>query len=284
MKKTKLIVLSSLMLVLSSSIAVAKDDIAFLAIHNDYWQVWLMDADGLNAHPITNSSYDKSRISWYPNGDLLVNGNQGELVRLSLLNKTESAVKIPFQQVNDAVISPDGKYLAFSQKPKGAIYNKMWLMDIQSGNKVKVGWTKGFQHEPNFSSNSQVLYYLSGDNGQSHDIIKYTIETRSIEPVTFAKLYNLDVALNKNNKMVFSSNRSGNYEVWMQDGNKLKILTNHPALDARPNWSLDGKQIYFESNRGGSLNIWSVNIEGAGKIKQITHNKVGARYPLWRVK
>jgi len=279
-----LIFLSVLMLALSTSTAIAKDDIAFLAIHNDYWQVWLMKADGSNARPVTDTSYDKSRISWYPNGDLLVNGNQGELIRLSLKDKKETSVKVPFKQVNDAVVSPDGKYLAFSQKPEGAIYNKMWLMDIQSGHKIKVGWTKGFQHEPNFSPNSQVLYYLSGDNGQFHDIMKYTIKTKSIEPVTFSKLYNLDVALNPDNKIAFSSNRSGNYEIWMQDDSKLKKLTSHPALDARPNWSLDGKKIYFESNRGGSLNIWSVNVDGIQNPEQVTHHKEGARYPLWRTR
>jgi len=272
------------LLFLVTTTAAAKNDLAFLAMHNDYWQVWLMDEGGLNPHPATDTPYDKSRISWYPNGDLLVSGNQGELTRLSLENDSEINVKIPFEHVNDAVVSPNGRYLAFSQKPEGSIFNKLWLLNIETGKKIKIGWTKGFQHEPNFSFDSGVLYYLSGDNGQSHDIMQYDIQSKSVKPVTTNKLYNLDVSPNKDNNLAFSSNRSGNYEIWIRNGSKLKKLTDHPALDGRPNWSADGEYIYFESNRGGSLNIWSVNIEGEPEVQQITHNREGARYPLWRIK
>ena len=260
-------------------------ELAFLAIHNNYWQVWLMQSDGSHARAITNTPYDKSRISWYPgHNELLVSGNQGELVKLSLNKRIEIPVKLPFEGVNDAVVSPNGKYIAFSQLPKGSVYNKMWLMDVASGRKTKVGWTKGYQNEPNFSPDSKTLYYLSGNNQQSHDIMKYNINTRSTEPVTVAKLYNLDVVPYGNNKMAFSSNRSGNYEIWIRDGRKVKQLTNHSALDGRPSWSADGKRIYFESSRGGSLDIWSMDVEGEKKPVQITHNKEGARHPLWRNK
>jgi TolB protein len=282
--KKHLIALIALPLLCVMNNASAKDELAYLAIDKDYWQVWFMDADGSNAHPVTHSAYDKSRLSFFPSGDMLVSGNQGELVRLSLVDNKETEIKAPFEQVNDAVISPDGKYMAFSQKPKGTIYNKLWLMEIKTGKKTKVDWSKGFQHEPYFSHDSQILYYLSGDNGQSHDIMKYKIKTKAVEPVTLAKLYNLDVAVNKKDQFVFSSNRSGNYEIWFKEKGKARQLTNHPALDGRPTFSADNKTVYFESNRGGSMNIWSVNTDGKQKAKQITKHKVGARYPLWRTK
>jgi len=284
MDKLKVIYAILLLYLLVNNTAIAKNDLAFLAIHNGYWQVWLMDENGSSARPVTATPYDKSRISWYPNGDLLVNGNQGELTRLSLVKQTEINIKLPFEHVNDAVISPNGRYIAFSQKPEGSIFNKLWLLNIETGNKIKIGWTNGFQHEPNFSYDSRTLYYLSGDNGQSHDIMQYNIQAKSLKLVTSNKLYNLDVSSNKNNHLAFSSNRGGNYEIWIRHDAKLKKLTNHPALDGRPNWSPSGKRIYFESNRSGSLNIWSVNVEGEPEVQQITHNKVGARYPLWKIK
>lgn len=282
--KNKYLVIFVFTLVVFSNKVMAKDDIAYLALHNDYWQVWLMDADGKNARPITKTEYDKSRISWYPDGNLLVNGNQGELVKLSLKDLTETKIPIPFEFVNDAVISPDGKYIAFSQKPEGSIYNKMWLLNVVTGEKKKVNWEKGFQHEPNFSLDSNILYFLSGDNGQTHDIKSYNIKTKNVKPVTMAKLYNFDVVAGKNNSLAFSSNRGGNYDIWINSNGKFKKITNHPALDARPSWSLDGKTVYFESNRGGSLNIWSVNIDDPEQLQQITQHKDGARYPLWKIK
>jgi len=265
------------------NLAFAKNDIVFLAIHNNYWQVWQMDADGKNASAITDSPYDKSRLSWFSNGDLLVCGNQGELVRLSLIDKSEIPVKLPFKYVNDAVISPDDKYLAFSQKPKGSIYNKLWLMNATSGEKIKIHWAaKGFQHEPVFSLDGLKLYFLSGNNGQNHDVMEYDLQTKKVKPVTYSGLYNLDVAVNNQNQFLYSSNRKGHYDIWLQDEKQIKQLTDNASLDGRPSWSADNKKAYFESNRNGVMNIWSVDIDGKSKPEQITHHKIGARYPLWK--
>lgn len=260
----------------------ARDEIAYLAVHHNYWQVWLMDANGKNQRVITDSPYDKSRLSLYDNGDLLVCGNQGELVSLSMPTKMETPVNLPFKQVNDAVTSADGKYLSFSQKPKGNIFNKLWLMDIETGEKTKIHWkAEGFQHEPVFSHDNQKLYFLSGNNGQNHDVMQYDLRSKRVTPVTYSGLYNLDIAVNRKNQLLYSSNRKGHYDIWYQDNKKLRQLTDHIALDGRPAWSGDDKTVYFESNRSGVMNIWSVGIEGASKPVQLTHHKVGARYPVW---
>ena len=279
----KILLITILQLFLFVSTAFAKDDVVFLAVHNNYWQVWLMDANGENARAITDSSYDKSRLSWYSNGDLLVCGNQGELVRLSLLNKSETPVKLPFKYVNDAVISPDDKYLAFSQKPKGSIYNKLWLLNVDSGEKTKIHWgAEGFQHEPVFSLDGRKLYFLSGNNGQNHDVMQYDLQTKKVKPVTHSGLYNLDIAVNNKNQFLYSSNRKGHYDIWLQDEKQIKQLTDNASLDGRPSWSADNKKAYFESNRNGVMNVWSVDVGGKTKPVQITHHKMGARYPLWK--
>ena len=284
MKNLKyLLIVLALQYVSLNNIALAKDDIAYLAIHNNYWQVWTMDGDGANSRVITNTPYDKSRLSWYSNGDLLVCGNQGELVRLSLINKTESPIQLPFKHVNDAVISPDGQYLAFSQKPKGNIFNKLWLMHIKSGNKTKIHWdAEGFQHEPVFSHDSQSLYFLSGNNGQNHDVLEYSLKSKKVKPVTYSGLYNLDISVNDKRQLLYSSNRKGHYDIWLQDDKQIRQLTDNAALDGRPTWGGDNKTVYFESNRSGVMNIWSKRIDDGSSAIQLTHHKVGARYPLWK--
>src|SRR5207248_2420830 len=48
-------------------------------------------------------------------------------------------------------------------------------------------------------------------------------------------------------KIVFASNRDGNWEIYVTnaDGSGQKNLTNHPAWDIYPRWTPDGKQIIF---------------------------------------
>lgn len=270
-----------LLLLLVMSGAYAKDDVAYLAMSDGYWQVWMMDADGKNSHALTHTPYDKSRISWYPNNDaLLVSGNQGELVKLAL-NGQESPVQIQEKNVNDAVLSPDGHYMAYSYKPEGNIFNKLVLKNMEIGEVTKIAWMQGFQHEPMFSHDSKTLYFLSGESGQTHDIWLYNMVTRNQEAITVGSLYNLDVAPSAQGKLAFSSNRSGNYEIWVKDGNSLRMLTNDPVLDGRPNWAGE-KDVYFESSNQGVMNIWMVTDSKNAKAKQITFSKEGARYPLFR--
>ena len=48
-------------------------------------------------------------------------------------------------------------------------------------------------------------------------------------------------------------------------------LTNHPARDGRPNWSPDGQQIAFTSDRDGNWEIYVMNADGTNPINLTNH-------------
>ena len=52
------------------------------------------------------------------------------------------------------------------------------------------------------------------------------------------------------------------------DGGNQRNLTQHPALDSGPNWSPDGSQIAFASNRDDELNIYLMAADG-GNVRQL---------------
>lgn len=45
------------------------------------------------------------------------------------------------------------------------------------------------------------------------------------------------------------------------DGSEVRNLTNHPSRDQLPAFSPDGKWILFQSDRGGSVDIYRQEIE-----------------------
>ena len=49
----------------------------------------------------------------------------------------------------------------------------------------------------------------------------------------------------------------------------VKQLTDHSSNNNSPKWSEDGEQIYFLSDRSGSSQIWSMNLEGK-ELKQVS--------------
>jgi Tol biopolymer transport system component len=42
------------------------------------------------------------------------------------------------------------------------------------------------------------------------------------------------------------------------DGGLPRNLTNHPGTDTVPSWSIDGRFIYFHSDRNGSSQVWKM--------------------------
>ena len=68
-----------------------------------------------------------------------------------------------------------------------------------------------------------------------------------------------------NSKLVFCSNRSGNWDVWVMDsdGSNLTQLTDDPAGDFTPDFSPDGSTIIFQSDRSGNNDIWKMDSDGA---------------------
>jgi TolB protein len=79
------------------------------------------------------------------------------------------------------------------------------------------------------------------------------------------------------NWIAFSSNRSGNLDIWARSTHtqELRRLTDDPADDWDPAFTRDGKQLIWTSRRGGNFEIWMANADGTG-ARQITHDGVDA--------
>ena len=85
-----------------------------------------------------------------------------------------------------------------------------------------------------------------------------------------------------NGRIAFSSNRSGNFEIWTvnPDGSGLTNLTNNRASDRGPAWSPDGTKIAFHSNRSGNNEIYVMNASGSG-VTRLTNDPATDANPAW---
>jgi len=83
-------------------------------------------------------------------------------------------------------------------------------------------------------------------------------------------------------RMVTSSKRSGNWEVWIYDLRTTgwTQITKDPADDFEAKWSPDGSTLVFCSTRTGQKDIWTIDLE-SGALKQITFSEDDDEYPAW---
>ena len=59
-----------------------------------------------------------------------------------------------------------------------------------------------------------------------------------------------------------------NLQIISIDGQSLNVLTDHPADDAQPRWSPDGKHIVFLSQRHGSWALWGTAVENGKPVRE----------------
>ena len=99
----------------------------------------------------------------------------------------------------------------------------------------------------------------------------------------------LMVCVDAQAQIAFSSNRDGNWEIYVMDadGGNQQNLTNNPSDDRDPSWSPDGKRIVFFSNRDGhaidgrpTSEIYVMDADGSNP-QNLTNDPHDDRYPSW---
>ena len=100
----------------------------------------------------------------------------------------------------------------------------------------------------------------------------------------------LMVCVDAQAQIAFSSNRDGNWEIYVMDvdGGNQQRLTNNRHDDSSPSWSPDGKRIAFASNRFAfdgektllSFDIYVIDADGSDP-QRLTENRKDDRDPSW---
>jgi TolB protein len=174
--------------------------------------------------------------------------------------------------------SPDGKEVAYTAPDKNNnLY--IWIMESDGSNQRQL--TEGQQ--PRWSADGKKLVYSKTTQGKvkNQDIYTIEIETNTISQITSENTaefspdwspdgrwisyiaYKGQIKVAKNGKEALNDLKSKpNYEVWIknvEDNGKSGIqLTRSKGFNGFPRWAPNGSELAFVSDRGGSLDIWTV--------------------------
>jgi TolB protein len=259
--------------------------LAYLAVEKGYWQVWLARLDGSDARVLTTSPYDKMKVGWHPDGErVLINGTAGELALVTTARGSEAPFELPFGHGSDVRVSPDGHWLSFSAVNVGsADTNDIWVSRMDGSEARKVASLPALQHEPVWSPDGRTIYFLSGRGRQSHDIYRVSIDGAGLEQITAGQLYHFDLDVAPDGSLLYSGNRSGNYDIYVRDAaGQAHAIVATDAFEAQPVWLPAGEGIVFTRAIEGVPNLWTAQTDGS-KARAITRYKQGARAAaIWR--
>ena len=99
---------------------------------------------------------------------------------------------------------------------------------------------------------------------------------------TFVSIYAVDARAPRTEKIVFSSNRRGNWDIYVMNpnGSNQLRLTQSPLIDVSPVWSPTGEQILFVSGQSGARDLYVMDANGK-RLRRVFGSPAHRIEPAW---
>ena len=154
------------------------------------------------------------------------------------------------------------------------------MMDWDGYNSRKMV-SKGLTPSHTWSSDGRSLMY-SSERKRKWNIYKLDLNSFRESVIFSSKGLNL-VGGTSGGLVSFSSSKDGSSEIYILDPyrNKLQKLTKSYGIDVSPVFSPDGKNIAFVSDRGGTPQIYTMNLDGKGRPQRLTFEGNYNTSPAW---
>ena len=230
---------------------------------------------GGDAYP--EFSHDGKRIAFVRN----LNG-VAQLAVLTLSSGRIRTILSELSSISGLTWDPADRSIIYASNLAGS--SKLWRISATGGTPRPLGIGED-AWAPSVSESTHRLTYAQGTGDMNIWRIRFDkdkVETRM--PLIASSRQDLQAELSPyENKIAFSSDRTGTVEIWVADGNGNDPMqvTHLGALNTgRPHWSPDGTQITFDSGARGKPDIYIVGLDGA-KPRQLTDDKFDDSSPSW---
>ncbi len=244
--------------------------IAFVSDRTGHREVFIMDYNGDDLRQLTklNSttifpavSPDRKRIAFTSfrnhNPDLfLMTVGQG----IQTVYHAEGIGSTPD-------FSPDGKWLLFSASKDGN--TDIYLYNIEKGTTSRLTRHIAIDTSPRFSPNGKEIVFTSDRYGAPR-IYVMDRDGLNIRRINTRGSYNDSPAWSPDGgRIAYVAMFQNKFDIFIYDFARDKNirLTSGNGSNEYPAWSPDGRRIVFSSNRTGSWQLFSMNINGSGLIQ-----------------
>ena len=257
--------------------------IAFMAPNTYYNDIYVMNADGTGKTILAHHDYEDRHPAWSPDGSKITFSSN----RANFYNYEIYVMDADGANVTPLTNAPENDEVPFwGLVPTGGISGS--ITDAVSGSDISeatITVNPGNYSAVSDGSGNYILPGLIAGSG-------YTVTARASNHIPWIQYdvtitngvvtplnYPLSPLPDIYTKIVFASNRGGNYEIIMMnaDGTGQTRLTTNSVIDYRPVFSPDGSQIVFEHDN----EIYVMKANGTGTPTQLTNNSFEDTSPTW---
>jgi TolB protein len=267
---------------------IASTQIAFVSSRTGTKEIWVMDYDGANQHPLTSLHTISLTPRWSPDASRIaftcfVPGASGVISPQICMYSVDANKVVSFARFRGSnsapAWSPDGSQIMFSSSMLGS-NPELFVSDTNGGRPKRVTFATGASTSPTWNPKTgQSVVFVSDRGGIPKLYMMNADGTNTTELDLPDKGYLIDPAWSPNGQMVaFSWRRpDGNFDIYIMEPATRQIIqiTRDSGKNERPSWAPDGRHIVFESTRNGERQIWTMLADGtqAHELTMSGHNE-----------
>ncbi len=219
----------------------------------------------------------RPEIAFVSGGDIWVVSSKGGEAHLVVSHAAEETRPL---------YSPDGAKLAFVSTRTGG--GDIYILTLSSGDLKRLTFDDRMDQLDAWSRDGKWIYFSNGGNdvGGKNDIYRVSVEGGTPMAVSADRFTNefQGAPAPDGVSIAFAARGNGDQqwwrhghshldesEIWLRKEGSPAVYEKLVDLNGRnvwPNWTPDGKQLYFMSDRSGAQNIWTLPL--GGKLKQVT--------------
>jgi Tol biopolymer transport system component/DNA-binding winged helix-turn-helix (wHTH) protein len=233
-------------------------------------EVYLVSADGGEPKPLTFSGEGISNLTWTPDGR--------EIVFSSRYGGKSNLLRIPFEGGTPQWLSESGnsaQYPAFSLRGNRLAWVRntdntdIFRIVLNSKTEAKeqpanVIPSTAIETSPRYSPDGKRIAFVSNRSGSDEIWVSGSEGENPVRLTSFrGPLVGSPSWSPDSRQIVFDCRPEGNADIFTisSEGGQPRRLTSDAAEDIVPSWSIDGRWIYFTSNRSGRLQVWKTPVD-----------------------
>ena len=240
--------------------------------------LWLLpDGDSANERQLTTQGALIIYVSRFGADKILYETREGHVFTADAHGQNAREVKLGGKGLMDLSACGDGKYIVYTES--GGDAQRLWRADADGSNAVQLTHDKSATM-PNCSPDGQWVIYW---NDEDRNFYRVPITGGGAVKVSLPSPSDPYVRISPDGKWVTytAENEAGSQKEYnvviapSEGGKPENAFPMVPGMGmAPPQWSGDGKTLYFNLMRQGASNIWKMETPG-GELKQVTNFPTG---------